>query len=176
MRPSSPNSKARPTTPGARSGAPTAATRPSPPPAEPFVVHDDSETRPSRAAAASPSHEADVAAEADAVAHVVEDDDTLNMPTPSTDELLHRPAPRRPQKQLLSRTVGFKQTLIPILLTLGVLLPAIAGWSFSMGEESPVAGANWIPFSLIGIGAAMLLFAGLTMFQVRSQLAHQARP
>jgi len=119
---------------------------------------------------------AEIEAEAAAVAHVIEDDDTLNMPAPSPDVLAHRPALPRPKRELLSRTVGFKQTLIPILLTMGVLMIGIAAWSFALGEESPVAGDLVIQLSLLGIGVVMLGFGVLTMFQVRSQLNATAEP
>jgi uncharacterized membrane protein (DUF485 family) len=122
------------------------------------------------------AHEAEVAAEAEAVAHVVEDDDTLNMPAPSAESLAHRPPRPRAQKELMSRTAGFKQTLIPILLTMGVLLPAIAGYSMFLGEESPMATATWIPMLLMGMGVVMLVFAVVTMLQVKNQLDKQARP
>jgi hypothetical protein len=121
-------------------------------------------------------HALEIEAEAAAVAHVVEDDDTLNLPAPSPEVFAHRPAPPRPRRELLSRTLGFKQTLIPILLTMGVLMIGIGAWSFYLGEESPVAGDLVIQLSLLGIGVVMLGFCVLTMFQVRSQLNATAEP
>jgi hypothetical protein len=118
-------------------------------------------------------HEAALAAEAEAIAHVVEDDDTLNLPAPPPEALGHRRAPR-PQKVLASRRVGFKQTMIPVLLTMGVMLSGIAVWTFSMGEESPVVDAPMIPLSLLILGIVMLGFAVFTMLQVRAQLAREA--
>jgi len=115
-------------------------------------------------------HAAEIEAEAAAVARVIEDDDTLNLPAPSPEMLAHRPAPPRPKRELLSRTLGFKQTLIPILLTMGVLMIGIAAWSFVLGEESPIAGDQVIQLSLLSIGVVMLGFGVLTMFQVKSQL------
>jgi hypothetical protein len=115
-------------------------------------------------------HDAEVAAEADAIAHVVEDDDTLNLPAPPPEAFAHRPPPPRPYRPA-SRTVGFKQTMIPILLTMGVMLSGIAAWSFVLGEESPVAGHAWIPIAVLAIGVVMLGFAVMTMLQVRNQLA-----
>jgi len=111
--------------------------------------------------------------EADAVAHVVEDDDTLNLPS---EEMLSTPrkALPRPQHEPMLRTLAFKQTMIPILLTMGVLLSGIAVWVFTLGEESPVAGAAWIPAAVLGIGAVMLIFAVVVMLQVRGQLAASA--
>lgn len=116
-------------------------------------------------------HDAEIAAEADAVAHVVEDDDTLNVPAPSEDVLLHRTprAPRAPRK-LLSRSLFFKQTMIPILLTVGVILAGLGGWLMSMGEDSPLVNAVWIPIALLAFGGLMLIFAVVTMLQVKNQL------
>lgn len=115
-------------------------------------------------------HEAEVAAEAEAMTHIVEDDDTLNLPPPPPEALGPRRPPRRPQRELASRTVSFKQTMIPILLTMGVLLSGIAGWSFVLGEESPVVDAPLIPICVMGLGVLMLAFAVVTMLQVRAQL------
>lgn len=120
------------------------------------------------------AHELEVAAEADAIAHVVEDDDTLNMPTPGPEAFAPRRPVVRPKRELVSRTVGFKQTLIPILLSQGVLFPLIATYLLVLGEESPLAGHAWIPLSLLGIGLVLLLFAVVTMLQVRNQLAQMA--
>lgn len=64
--------------------------------------------------------------------------------------------------------------MIPSLLVLGILLPALAGWHFALGEESPVAGNNWVVYVALGIGVVMLLFGVLTMLQVRAQLAREA--
>jgi hypothetical protein len=175
MRPSSPNAKARPSAPGQGNPArPTSA----PPPATPietFVVHEEpahEELTPEQQALA---HDAEVAAEADAVGRVVEDDDTLNLPAPSPEMLAHRPAPpKRPQRELLSRTVGFKQTLIPILFVMGILTAGLGAYSFVLGEESPIAAATWIPMVLIATGALLLLFLAVTMLQVHNQLKKQA--
>ena len=104
------------------------------------------------------------------MAHVVDDDDMLNMPTPSPEMLAHRPAPVRKPRELRSRSVGFKQTLIPILLTMGVMMSGIAVWSFALGEESPVAAAPGITIGIASMGVVMLVFAVVTMLQVRHQL------
>ena len=123
------------------------------------------------------AHEQEVARGADAMAHIVEDDDTINMPTPTAEMIgYRRPAPPPRQRVHLSRTVGFKQTIIPTLLTLGVLLPALAGWSFALGEESPLVDEPWIPLTVLGIGVLMLISAVVTMFQVRHQLALLKQP
>jgi len=180
MRPASPNSKARPAgppsaipvpsgpsaagpTPG-RAPAPTTVrppVAPPPPPPPPVELTPEEQALAQMAA---------LEAEADAVAHVVEDDDTLNMPAPSAEAFAHRPASRA-KKQLLARTVGFKQTMIPILLTAGVILIGVTVWSFVLGDESPLAQLAYVAFSLLGIGIVLLAFAVVTMLQVKHQIA-----
>lgn len=196
MRPASPNSKVRPSMPGqavprslASQSRPAAAAPPAPvaspvappppvePPASPVeeileaTIEEPAELTPEEQAAA---REAEVEAEAEAVAHVIEDDDTLNLPPPPPEALAHRPAPRTP-RELASRRVGFKQTMIPVLLTMGVLLTGIAVWSFSMGEESPVFDEPTIPISVLIVGILMLGFGVFTMLQVRAQLARESQ-
>jgi hypothetical protein len=157
----------RPAAPPQPRGAPPRV--PSAPPVRPnSPTADDSTTL---------AHDQEVAREADAVAHIVEDDDTLNMPAPTPDMIAYRrPAPPPRKRVHLSRTLGFKQTIIPILLTMGVLLPAIAGWNFALGEESPIADAVWIPLTLLGIGVIMLVLGVITMFQVKHQLDTMKQP
>jgi hypothetical protein len=147
---------------------------PSPEPAAPadaFVVHDDTGSPSEHVPSA---HELEVAAEAEAIAHVVEDDDTLNMPAPGPEAFAPRRLPVRPKRELISRTVGFKQTIIPVLLSQGVLLSLIAIYLLAAGEDSPLAGNMWIPFSLLGIGLVLLLLWVITGLQVRAQLAKAA--
>jgi hypothetical protein len=172
-----PTSSARPASPRPASAVPARSPVPPPtplveevaPPAEePFVQEPTAEEL-------AIAHEAEVQAEADAVGRVVEDDDTLNLPSPSPESLAYRRNAPGPKRQLASRTVGFKQTLIPILLTLGILLSGIAIWSLMLGEESPVATATWIPIALVAIGVIMLVFGVITMLQVKAQLDRQAQ-
>lgn len=178
MRPASPNSRVRPSAPSQIpvprtqdiSTPPVAAPPPPVEPPPPPLPPAEPELTPEELAAA---HEAEVAAEAEAVARVVEDDDTLNLPSLPTETLMAKRRPS-PQRQLASRTVHFKQTLIPILLTMGILLPALALWSMILGDESPIASDRWIALALLGMGIVMLLFGVMTMLQVRAQLAHEA--
>jgi hypothetical protein len=172
MRPSSPHSKARPSTPKAAvPGRPSVPATPHVPVGPPQPAAGGGGFVPANPAA---GHGAEVAAEADAIARVVEDDDTLNLPAPPPETLgVRRAPPKRPQRQLASRTVEFKQTLIPILLMMGLLMTGLGVWVTAMGEESPLLTATWIPKALVGIGAVLLLFAVVTMLQVRSQLMKQ---
>jgi hypothetical protein len=160
----SPNSKARPSTPAQAakppvSEAPPVEATPPPPSQEPQPI----------------DHEAELAAGADAVAHIIEDDDTLNLPAASPESIL-RPRQRpRPKRELMFRTVHFKQTIIPIMLTLGVLLPALGGYCLWMGDESPLPEGKSVPVTIVGLGVVMLAFAVLTMLQVKHELGQRAQ-
>jgi hypothetical protein len=181
---------------------PAAPPPPPPPPVDDFVVDEDPPVEPAHYAAeeihlpppggdgmvapeeqhaadhipldAQAAHDAEVAAEADAVAHVIEDDDTLNLPPPPPESLAHPKAPKpRGPRQLKSRTVEFKQTMIPPLLVSGLLLGGIAGYSLMLGEESPLATQSWFPITLAVIGGVLLIFAVITMLQVAAQLKRE---
>jgi hypothetical protein len=164
----SPNSKLRPSTPAQATRAAASAPAPPPPPTPPV------EAASSPAEPQAVDHEAELAAEAEAVAHVVEDDDTLNLPAASPESILHPKRPR-PKREPMIKTVEFKQTLIPVLLTMGVLLPALGGYGLVLGDASPIADQKWVGVAVIAIGGVMLAFAVLTMLQVKYQLDQRAQ-
>ncbi len=66
--------------------------------------------------------------------------------------------------------LGFKRTLIPILLTLGVVCPAVGLTGFLVGPLSPYYQfrETWFCVPLVIVGFVMLVFAVLTMLQVRA--------
>jgi hypothetical protein len=172
IRPSSPTAKPRPQMPGG--ATPRAPVAPPPPPVQEAPPATDPLVVPEEPIAEDPEARArEIEAEAEAVAHVVEDSDELNLPAPPPEALGHVSAPRKP-KQLASQKVSFKQTMIPPLLTMGVLLPGLAVWHYALGEESPIAGSKLVPYTLIIAGVIMLIFAVITMLQVRAQLAREA--
>lgn len=100
----------------------------------------------------------------------------MNLPAPEPSVLAHTPTAtrRKGPRPPIYATLGFKQTVIPILLTLGICLPIIAllcfTWSDSvlgiLGGEAP-----YIPITFLIVGIAMLAFAILNMIQVKRQLA-----
>jgi protein-S-isoprenylcysteine O-methyltransferase Ste14 len=64
-----------------------------------------------------------------------------------------------------------RQTIVPILLTVGTILALAGVLKFSVSEDSPMyALPSWIGFTLIGLGAALLLVAIVNMAMLRSQL------
>ena len=81
----------------------------------------------------------------------------------------HKPAaPKLP----FYKTLNFRQTVIPILLTCGVMLLVMASLKFVVNPDSPLAALpGWMPVVLVVIAAGLLAVAVLNMLQVRQQLA-----
>ena len=76
----------------------------------------------------------------------------------------------------LEHSILVKRTLIPILLTLGLLLPAIASLKWLMPPDSPFAA--WQPryaFIVIAAGPFLLLVAALNIISVRHQIRQRDR-
>jgi hypothetical protein len=70
-----------------------------------------------------------------------------------------------------SRRLERKRTLIPILLTLGALLPAIASLKWLAGDESPFAAWDlWVPVVMCTASMCLIALAALNMLQVRHVL------
>jgi hypothetical protein len=113
-------------------------------------------------------------AEYNPLSEIVDTDD-VGVPAPE-DEVL---APHAPPKEAAPRrSIGvprsheFRRTVIPILLTCGVLLIGIGALRWIGGAESvfsdmstPLCGA------LCGVGAFLLIVAALNMLQVKAELA-----
>ena len=87
-------------------------------------------------------------------------------------------APRRSTRDLITdRRIHSRRTLIPILLTCGVLLPAVASLKWLRGPDSPFAAwPIWAPLVLGGCGVMLLLLAIANMVQVRHMLRRTPSP
>jgi hypothetical protein len=74
------------------------------------------------------------------------------------------------------RSLQLRRTLIPILLTLGVCLPLIAAWWFTLDSDAPLKeiGAAF-PWALLAIGTVMLGLAVLNMLSVRAYYRTEAK-
>jgi hypothetical protein len=109
---------------------------------------------------------------------VDDDDDLIAVPELSSGlaalRSAARPAPApAPQPP---RSLFFRRTAIPILLTCGVLLPSLAGAWFWTDEDSLVRTTGlWLPVTLLVLGAAFLLLAVVNMAQVRHMLRSAPR-
>jgi len=71
----------------------------------------------------------------------------------------------------MQQGVRFKQTIIPPMLTVGVLLPIFGLWIVLGGEEMPLSGQTFLAVALIVLGLMVLGAAVLTMLQVRFLLS-----
>ena len=79
------------------------------------------------------------------------------------------------QSRVTQKQLDFKRTMIPILLTCGVLL--IVGGASAWFEASRVSIAQerWLPAVMIVAGAVLLAVAVMNMLQVRDLLRRQER-
>jgi hypothetical protein len=89
------------------------------------------------------------------------------------------PAADAQRRSLFSRAddrrLHARRTLIPILLTCGVLLIAIASLKWLAGPISIFAQLElWVAIVMIALGGALLAVAGLNMLQVRNHFLRNA--
>ena len=75
------------------------------------------------------------------------------------------------------RALEYKRTLIPVFLTLGLLLPLIAIFSFSADELSMFYGFQGAPaIVLLAFGVALLGCGGFMMLLVKNELERMKNP
>lgn len=173
-----------PSRPAAPAPTPTPAKSPStakPSPAKPKPARPDRPDRP----AAPPTTVWSEAEAAEVRAHVdgesgdviIDDDDAVIMPAPEPEVF----APHAPAKPAVSaagmpRSLGFRRTVIPILLTCGVLLIGIGALKWVGGDDSLFSEMSTIMSATLGgSGVFLLLVAVLNMMQVRAELAQAKR-
>jgi hypothetical protein len=104
----------------------------------------------------------------DRAASASSSDDILAAPAPDASVF----APRRPTRDLRAeRQIHNRRTLIPILLTCGVLMPAVGALKWLRGPDSPFAAwPVWVPIVLGACGVVLLLLAAGNMMQVRQMM------
>ncbi|HEY7087512.1 MAG TPA: hypothetical protein VH518_05440 [Tepidisphaeraceae bacterium] len=104
---------------------------------------------------------------------LIEDDDIVIVPAPTPDVFLPRQRPAPPPRASLLASMRLRRTLIPILLTSGVMLPTLGILWFMTDEESPFRRVGMgVPVTLIVVGAVLLLLGLVNAFQVKHQLQH----
>ena len=81
-------------------------------------------------------------------------------------------APKQSTRDLvLERRIHNRRTLIPILLTCGVLMPAVGSLKWLRGADSPFAAwPTWAPVVLSLCGLLLLVLAVANMTQVRQMM------
>lgn len=111
-----------------------------------------------------------------AEAEAAEADDMMMAPAAPMEYLAHTPSrPRHDPRLQVLKSLHFRRTLIPILLTTGALLLILCGAVFVVGADSPFANLRksenvWIPMGLGIAGLLLLGLAALNMLHVRSEL------
>lgn len=77
----------------------------------------------------------------------------------------------------LYRRIEFRRTLIPILLTLGAMLPVLGALPFIVRADSPLAAAQnrEVTITFVSVGLVLLLLAVVNMVQVRHELLSSRR-
>jgi hypothetical protein len=98
------------------------------------------------------------------------EDDAMLAPAPDPSMLAH-PLPYRPKPIRRGISLQAKRTLIPILLTTGLLLIVFGALRFVMGPDSPYAKMpNWLTALVSVSGLILLAGAVFTMLQVQHEL------
>ena len=118
-----------------------------------------------------------MAEQADAVAHVVEDDDSVNVPPPPMEYLghthPHHHAPGVPAGPAVPKyqKLGYRQTLIPILLTTGLCLFVLGATKWICAPDTRLgAQPVWLAVAWFVMGGLSLLLGLLNMLQVKAAL------
>jgi hypothetical protein len=125
---------------------------------------------------ASDDDSADVGSEYDPN-EIIDDGDAVIVPAPEPEVFApHAPA-KKPAKSVgVPNSLAFRRTIIPILLTCGVLLFGIGLLKWIGGADSLFSDmATALSATLCGAGAFLLLVAVLNMLQVKAEMAQVKR-
>jgi hypothetical protein len=107
---------------------------------------------------------------------IIDDDDSVIVPAPEASVFMPKAKPitsadARAKIQKKKR-LEYRRTLIPILLTTGVMLLIFGVLKFLAGPDSQLANIpGWAPLMLLGIGVFLLVLAGINMLSVKHELA-----
>jgi hypothetical protein len=87
-----------------------------------------------------------------------------------------RPAPAaRPRKTPVFKTLGFRRTVIPVLLTTGFMMLAMFVARWVVDDEAPLALLpSWTGILLLLTGLVLVALAAANMMLVRAELAKRA--
>ena len=99
-----------------------------------------------------------------------DEDDVMMAPAPDVNYLGHVP-PRRHVS-----TSNMKQTIVPILLTIGVLMLVFGTLHFVLGPDSPYASIpTWTVAAVYGTGVVLIGLGVFTAFQIKAELEQMAK-
>jgi hypothetical protein len=107
---------------------------------------------------------------------VHEDDDIVPVPAPSMQALVSLAANDAARTRILARSIFFRRTIIPVLLTVGLMLPILSLLWLGTGLDSPLRRIGaWLPITLAILGAVLLVLAVLNMAQVKHAIEESRR-
>ncbi len=116
--------------------------------------------------------DANAAASADMLSEIVEDDEAI-APAPDLSAFTPKARPTIAKKHLYEQT-NFRRTLIPILLTGGVLLISLGSWS-QLDRAGMLGGlGTGVGVLLISLGVVLLGVGVLNMLHVKHILEGSA--
>ena len=164
----------RPAAPTSRPAAPTPVRPTAPPPVE-APAAPVARTRPAapvRAAAPVAPPEETYEEPGAGDSGEVFDDDDMNMPAPSADVFRAKPKAAPKPRTHYTHTLQFKQTIIPVMLTIGVIALISAGIPYLAPAESNLAAMKQPMFIgvMAAVGVVFLVMGVLNALQVKSSL------
>jgi len=108
-------------------------------------------------------------------AFAINDDDVALIPAPADAFASSGPSvavQRSAERRRTQRSMSSRRTVIPILLTLGVMLIAAAFLRSHVSQDAPLSTLPpWLSIAGYAVGASLLAVAAINMLQVRSALA-----
>jgi hypothetical protein len=109
---------------------------------------------------------------------IVDDDDSVIVPAPEASVFVPKSKTSAEVRARIAKkkNLEFRRTLIPILLTCGVMMLAFAGLRFVTGPDSMLSNLPiWIPIALVSAGFILLALAVVNMLGVKAQLDAEAK-
>jgi hypothetical protein len=111
---------------------------------------------------------------------IVDDDDAALIPELAPERLASASrygAARPTSRPGGTRSLYFRRTMIPILLTCGLIFAALAAMWFTSDHDHAVRRTGpWLPVALVALGAVFLLLAVINMAQVKHLMTRQRPP
>jgi hypothetical protein len=106
---------------------------------------------------------------------VDDEDDDVSVPAFEADP--HAPRPAALQRAAVYQTLEFRRTLIPVLLTCGMLLIVFSSARHLLGQDSPLNDLPpWLAPLLLLTGTVLLVLAVLNMLSVKRRIVeHELR-
>ena len=100
-----------------------------------------------------------------------EDDDAMMAPAPDASAFAPHASTSRSSALRRPAKSDWKPTVIPILLTTGVLFLVFSSLKFILGSDSPYAAlSGWVVGMVAGMGVLLLGLGVFTMMQVKAQV------